>query len=304
MHQLEEEAEPMHLFIEGGGGVGKTCLGCALMETITRYYRWQIGENYECEVILTVAAAGMAAFQIKGTTADSGLHIPINQNKLSNLSYSDRNTLCKQYGDVKVVFIDEISVVGCCMFNKICQCLQEIFGWKKVFGGRHVVAIGDFYQTKPVKDTYIFKNPDSSYSALASNTWTDHFKIFTLVDIMRQHDEKEFCEVLNKLRKAQCTQANLDLFQSCIVDKNSTKYYPYIRHIYPFRNATDKHNEEIFDKAKEYKEVVESQDFLIGTHSREELTKCLMKIKTQAKHELISGLHRNLKLAISCVYVI
>ena len=29
-----------------------------------------------------------------------------------------------------------------------------------------------------------------------------------------------------------------------------------------------------------------------------------MKIKTQAKYELISGLHRNLKLAVSCVYAI
>ena len=44
MHQLEEEAEPMHLFIEGGGGVGKTCLGHALKETVTRYYRKQVGE--------------------------------------------------------------------------------------------------------------------------------------------------------------------------------------------------------------------------------------------------------------------
>ena len=121
---------------------------------------------------------------------------------------------------------------------------------------------------------------------------------------MRQHDEKEFCEVLNRLRKAQCTQADHDLFQSCIVDKNSTKYNPYVRHIYPFRNAVDKHNEEIFDKAKEFKEIVESQDFLIGTHSHEELTKCLMKLKTRAKYELISGLHRNLKLAVNCVYAI
>ena len=48
---------------------------------------------------------------------------------------------------------------------------------------------------KSVKDTYICKNPDSGYSSLATNTWTDHFKIFTLVEIMRQHDEKEFCEV-------------------------------------------------------------------------------------------------------------
>ena len=110
--------------------------------------------------------------------------------------------------------------------------------------------------------------------------------------------------MLNRLRKAQCTQANHDLFQSCIVDENSTKYNPCVRHIYPFRNATHKHNEEIFESAKEYKEIVESQDFPIGTHSHEELTKCLMKIKTQAKYELISRLQRNLKLAVNCVYAI
>ena len=58
---------------------------------------------------------------------------------------------------MKIVLIDEISMVGCCIFNKIDQCLlHEIFGCKKVFGGHHVVAIGDFYQMKPVKDTYIF----------------------------------------------------------------------------------------------------------------------------------------------------
>ena len=129
----------------------------------------------------------MAAFQIKGTTAHSGLHIPINQNKLSNLSHSERNNLYKQYADVKVVFIDEISMVGCRILNKIDQCLQEIFGCKKVFGGHHVVAIGDFYQMKPVKDTYLKIQIDS---ALATNTWMEHFKIFTLVEIMRKHDEK------------------------------------------------------------------------------------------------------------------
>ena len=121
-------------------------------------------------------------------------------------------------------FINEISMVGCHIFNKIDQYLQEIFGCKKVCSGCHVVTIGDFYQMKPAKGTYIFKNQDSGYSALATNTWTDHFKIFALVEIMRQHDEKEFCEVLNRLRKAVCTQVDHDLFQSCIVDKNSAKY--------------------------------------------------------------------------------
>ena len=160
-------------------------------------------------------------------------------------------------------------MVGCHIFNKIDQCLQKIFGCKKVFGGCHVVAIGDFYQMKPVKDTYIFKNPDSSYSALATNTWTDHFKIFTLVEIMRECDEKKFCEVINRLRKAQCTQANHDLFQSSIVHKNSTKYNPYVRYIYPFRNATDKYKDEIFDKVKSIKRLLNLKTYsLVPIHMK------------------------------------
>ena len=39
------------------------------------------------------------------------------------------------------------------------------------------------------------------------------------------------------------------------VDK-ITKYNPYVRHIYPFRKTTDKHNEEIFDKDKELKRLL------------------------------------------------
>ena len=73
---------------------------------------------------------------------------------------------------------------------------------------------------------------------------------------MRQCDEKEFCDVLNRPRKAQCTQVNHDLFQSRIVDKNSTEYNPYVRHIYPFRNATDKHSEEFLIKPKSIKRLL------------------------------------------------
>ena len=87
---------------------------------------------------------GMASFRLR-EQANSGPYIPINQYELSNLSYIKRNNFYKQYSDVKVVFIEKISMVGCHIFSKIDLCLQEIFGCKKVFGGCHVVAIGDLY---------------------------------------------------------------------------------------------------------------------------------------------------------------
>ena len=84
--------------------------------------------------------------------------------------------------------------------------LQEIFDCKRPFGGKHVIAIHDFYQMKPVMDGYIFKNSGKHYTALAPNVWCDNFKIYSLVEIMRQKEEKKFCEILNHLCKGHCTE--------------------------------------------------------------------------------------------------
>ena len=79
--------------------------------------------------------------------------------------------------------------------------LQEIFDCKKPFGGKHVIAIGNFYQMKPVMDNYIFKKSGKRYTALAPNVWCDNFKIYSLTEILHQKEEKKFCEILNRLRK-------------------------------------------------------------------------------------------------------
>ena len=84
--------------------------------------------------------------------------------------------------------------------------LQEFFDCKKPFGGKHVIAIGAFYQMKPVMDGCIFKNSGKCYTALTPNVWCDNFKMYSLTEIMRQKEEKNFCEILNHLHKGQCTE--------------------------------------------------------------------------------------------------
>ena len=61
MHQLENYTEQMFIFVEGGAGVGKTVLGCALCETIVRYYRKQPGHEDTGKYILILAPTGLAA---------------------------------------------------------------------------------------------------------------------------------------------------------------------------------------------------------------------------------------------------
>ena len=85
----------------------------------------------------------MAAYHVKGNTIHSGLHIDINREKLTPLTSSELNRLRSKYLQSKVLFYDEISMVGRQLWNKADQKLKEIFGTKKDFGGLHVIAAGD-----------------------------------------------------------------------------------------------------------------------------------------------------------------
>lgn len=67
------------------------------------------------------------------------------------------DTMRCKYHYIKVIFIDEISMVGSGMFNFINLRLQGIRGCTKPFGGISVVAVGDLFQLKPVMDSWIFK---------------------------------------------------------------------------------------------------------------------------------------------------
>ena len=99
---------------------------------------------------------------------------------------------------------------------------------------------------KPVMDDYIFKNSGKHYTALAPNVWCDNFKIYSLTEILHQKEEMKFCEILNHLCKAQCTEEDNRVFKSCIVKKDSEDYNFGARHIFLFANAVKQHNRKIF----------------------------------------------------------
>ena len=77
--------------------------------------------------------------------------------------------------------------------------LQEIIGNNLIFGGVNIIAVGDLYQLKPVMGQFIFEDYSRNYEPLATNLWTEYFKIYNLTQIMRQKDDKKFAQLLNRL---------------------------------------------------------------------------------------------------------
>ena len=53
----------------------------------------------------------------------------------------------------------------------------------------------------PVCDKWIFSEPSKGASALAYKLRMDYFRLYELVDIMRQEDDVDFAQLLNRLRR-------------------------------------------------------------------------------------------------------
>ncbi|XP_061184994.1 uncharacterized protein LOC133193010 [Saccostrea echinata] len=152
LHWVKTKREPIYSFLSGGAGVGKSVLIGALYQALHRYLCSIEGENPDDIRILLCAYTGKAAYNIGGATIASAFHQKINQSQQS-LHCDELNTFRTKYQNLKLIIIDEISMVGNRSLALIDSRLQLLTGIKKPFGGISIIAVGDFFHLKPVMDT-------------------------------------------------------------------------------------------------------------------------------------------------------
>ena len=161
LHSVKTSDNPLRLFLSGGAGVGKSTVTNALYEVLIRYLNSIAGVNPDEINVIKAAPTGKAAFNIKGNTLHAAFKIPANKGFEYCVLDSDRlNTIRAKLRKLKVLFIDEISMVGSGMFNFLNLRLQQIMDSKEPFGGITVITVGDLFQLKPVFDRWIFENPN------------------------------------------------------------------------------------------------------------------------------------------------
>ena len=131
LHLIKTSDEPFYCFLSGGAGVGKSHVTKALYQAAIKYCNTRAGVNFAETKVLMLAPTGKAANKIKGNTIHSALAIPACQSlrDYKKLDSSRLNTLRCQIGGVKLIFIDEVSMVGNTMFNvQINNRLKDIKG--------------------------------------------------------------------------------------------------------------------------------------------------------------------------------
>lgn len=151
------------IFLSGAGGVGKSHIIKLVYYETMKLLKMLSGhfEPDELPILLT-AFTGTAAFGIEGMTLHSALGLSCGPNSKSQYqpaSNEKLNTLRSRLGKLKLLVIDEVSMVGADLLYHIHRRLQDITGRSDRFGGVSILAVGDLFQLQPVGQNHVFGLP-------------------------------------------------------------------------------------------------------------------------------------------------
>jgi ATP-dependent exoDNAse (exonuclease V) alpha subunit len=107
--------------------MGKSVLLKSLNQALIKYFNSKAGENPDFQKVLLSAPTGKAAHNIGGNTIHSTFAIPVGKGfDFKPLDMQQLDSMRCKFFSLKVIFIDEISMVGKQMFNFI-----NLKGFKK-----------------------------------------------------------------------------------------------------------------------------------------------------------------------------
>ena len=208
------------LMVHGGAGAGKSTVIHAVASWAQKTLQ-QTGDNPDCPYVVRTAFCGTAASNIEGQTLHSAFGFPFG-NKFFSLSDKTRDIRRAALKNLKLVIIDEISMVKSDMLYMLDLKLQEIKEMFNIpFGGVGVLVFGDMMQLKPVMGNYIFErpiNPQFRTTHDIEPRW-EMFKSILLEKNHRQGKDKQYADLLNRARVANLTEEDVEVLNSRIREK-------------------------------------------------------------------------------------
>jgi hypothetical protein len=137
----------------------------------------------------------MAAAAINGTTVHSAFRIE-NSQKECGLSVEALNTFRAALRNVRLLIVDERSMIESALLQQVSSRLQHILDdHDRSFGGMNVVFCGDVRQLPPVMQTAIYKRSRQNF---CSEIVWQALEYYPLVQVMRQK-EVTFSKILTKI---------------------------------------------------------------------------------------------------------
>ncbi|CAH1233099.1 PIF1 [Branchiostoma lanceolatum] len=247
----DKPAPQYTIFLSGPGGVGKSHIFKLVHHETLRLLTPLSGRYFDPNdlPVLLTAFTGTAAFGINGMTLHSALSLGCGGKEYQPLSSDKLNTLRLRLGKLKLLIIDEVSMVGADILYHVHRRLQDICGNSDPdtrFGGVSILAVGDMFQLQPVGQRHVFSEPSSDYAKLHAkikgSLWEENFRMIELTESMRQKEDQDFANLLMRVRRAACTESDMNILKSRVISKTNPCYPTEALLVFRNNKEADEHN--------------------------------------------------------------
>jgi len=213
--------EPLHMFLLGGPGTGKSFFARILIEITA-----SLGAKIVCAAPTGIAASPLP----NGSTLHSLFGISIKGNR-ADRPLGDNSTaissLRNRLRGVQLLIIDEISMVEERTLLTIDKRLQQALNCELPFGGLGILAMGDFLQLPPCSSKPLYVAMQSNSYLLAPTL--RQFRMIQLTQQMRAADDLQHTELLNRWRNVSVTDKPVRRTDITNLKVRSLLLYPTLR---------------------------------------------------------------------------
>ncbi|CAH0558584.1 unnamed protein product [Brassicogethes aeneus] len=143
-----------------GAGEGKSRWISAIYQSLLRHFNAIPGNDPHTIRVMLTAPTGKASFAIKSMTIHSSFGIPVNVYKgdILPLNRDKANMLNNLLSHLRLIIIDEFSMVGATMLEQIHMRLKHIFRNNEDFAVRNLL-VGPFQVFRADRDNAATRGP-------------------------------------------------------------------------------------------------------------------------------------------------
>lgn len=244
-----------HLFLSGGGGVGKSYLIKEL----------KANADSLCQTMILTATTGVAAVGIGGTTVHSWSGVGTGEASIDTLynKIIKNPRAVKKWRETTHLAIDEVSMLGASLFIKLEELARRIRKTDLFFGGIKLILSGDSCQLPPVNDKFWFD----------SSVWLEMIRERSLgyirLTIPHRYPDIDFYNLLLRTRVGTLTQTDIDLLQTRVVAYHELQKKTRLDDIKPTRLYgrrvdVEKINLEELDKLPDQSYIYKCKDKIVS----------------------------------------
>ena len=248
---LAHVVKQLKIVVHGGAGVGKSALIKVVSMHAEKILR-KAGDKPTHPRVLLTAHTGKAASLIGGQTVSGAFGFRFGDEAQSDYGPKKLAQLREDLSELKLIIIDEMSLISSDMFYKLDAKLKEIFIEKKKtpFAGIGVMLVGDLLQIPPVTGGYIFmppRNPTYRVAYDLHHLW-NLFEPWILTHNHRQGASCEWANKLNRFRMGIVTEEDL----KALKDRETDDPHHDLdsMHLCYSNDETNDHNKEMLSKLK------------------------------------------------------